>query len=223
MDIDVPPTGEGDQRTAKRQRTDAESTSLSPTRGNPVADTAKPVTNLAPSGDVVLVFSDHSRLRVYSVVLRLASPVFKAMFGPHFSEGQNLSAANPKEVPLPDDPPEAMTIICEMLHHHNRSGPAPKGVLLRAIVTLVDKYDLVAATRLQIRSFLEEQFEEAKRSRFCGNFDEELLAMSYMLKDEKTFDMISRELIVFHKGSFGTLNDPFDILPTRVLCKIFST
>lgn len=161
MDIHALPTGEGDQRAAKRQRTDAESTSLSPTRGNPVADTAKPVTNLAPSGDVVPALSDHSRLRVHSVVLKLASPVFKAMFGPHFSEGQNLSEANPKEVPLPDDPPEAMIIICEILHYHNRSEPAPRGELPRVIVTLVDKYDLIAATGLKIKSFLEEHIEAA--------------------------------------------------------------
>ncbi|KAF4544999.1 BTB/POZ domain containing protein [Lasiodiplodia theobromae] len=173
--------GKGGQRAAKRQRTDVESASLSPKRGNPVDDTAKPITNLAPNGDIVLVFSDHSRLRVHSVVLELASLVFEAMFSPHFSEGRNL------------------------------------GVLLRDIVTLVDKYGLVAATRLQIRSFLEEQIEEAKRSRFRGNFDEELLAMSYMLKDEKAFNLISRELIVFHGRSFGTLNDPFNILPSRVL------
>ncbi|KAB2579816.1 hypothetical protein DBV05_g1379 [Lasiodiplodia theobromae] len=209
--------GKGGQRAAKRQRTDVESASLSPKRGNPVDDTAKPITNLAPNGDIVLVFSDHSRLRVHSVVLELASLVFEAMFSPHFSEGRNLGKVNPKQVPLPGDPPEAMTRVCEMLHHHNRSGPAPKGVLLRDIVTLVDKYGLVAATRLQIRSFLEEQIEEAKRSRFRGNFDEELLAMSYMLKDEKAFNLISRELIVFHGRSFGTLNDPFNILPSRVL------
>lgn len=45
--------------------------------------------------------------------------------------------------------------------------------------------------------------------------------MSYILKDEKAFNLISRELIVFHGRSFRTLNDPFNILPSDVLGKPF--
>jgi hypothetical protein len=42
------------------------------------------------SGDVVLKLGEIS-LRVSSKVLSIASPVFRAMFGPHFQEGETVS------------------------------------------------------------------------------------------------------------------------------------
>jgi hypothetical protein len=50
----------------------------------------RPTINLDPSGDVVLMLGETS-LRVSSKVLSVASPVFRAMFGPHFQEGESLS------------------------------------------------------------------------------------------------------------------------------------
>jgi BTB/POZ domain len=49
-----------------------------------------PTTIIDSSGDVILKLGKSS-LKVSSKVLSVASPVFRAMFGPHFQEGESLS------------------------------------------------------------------------------------------------------------------------------------
>jgi hypothetical protein len=45
-----------------------------------------------PSGDVMLIVgSNKGKIQVSSKVLRLASPVFKALLGPNFKEGIELT------------------------------------------------------------------------------------------------------------------------------------
>lgn len=47
-----------------------------------------------------------------------APPVFNSILGPNFLEDQApRSAQQPKEIPLPDDGPQAMTRLCRLLHH----------------------------------------------------------------------------------------------------------
>lgn len=89
-----------------------------------------------------IVGADESRMsvRVPSKVLSLASKLFKVMISRHFREGTELSTADryvqPRrraelitkssslyEVPLPDDDPDAMAIICKLIHHKDN---APK-------------------------------------------------------------------------------------------------
>ena len=61
--------------------------------------------DIDPHGDVILIVGqDKKRLRVSAMMLFAASPVFKALLGPHFREGQRpRSASNPTEITLPDD------------------------------------------------------------------------------------------------------------------------
>ena len=67
-------------------------------------------------GDVILILENETKLLVSSTMLVEASPVFNAMFGTNFKEGQNLSPDNPPEISLPDDDPDAMFLLCELLH-----------------------------------------------------------------------------------------------------------
>ncbi|KAL1622388.1 hypothetical protein SLS54_004952 [Diplodia seriata] len=220
MDEAPPPDSGNDEhghRATKRQKTDTKLTSaLSRTHKSPSTDVVKPIEVIAPTGDIVLLLCDGTRLRVHSVVLKLASPVFRAMFGPHFSEGQNLSETNPKEVPLPDDPAEPMTLICEILHHQHPSNSV-LSELLEPLVSLVHKYDLVDAMGLKVAAFLEHELPAAKENGFRGLRDQGLLAMAYLLKDERSFNLISREILIFYGGSFTEFDDPFDILPLEIL------
>lgn len=63
--------------------------------------------DIVPDGDVILVVQDQVELRVYSIVLKLASAVFKAMLGPHFAEGQvQGTPTDPKSVSLQEDSTE---------------------------------------------------------------------------------------------------------------------
>lgn len=74
--------------------------------------------DIVPDGDVILVVQDQVELRVYSIVLKLASAVFKAMLGPHFAEGQvQGTPTDPKSVSLQEDSTEGMKMLCLCLHH----------------------------------------------------------------------------------------------------------
>jgi hypothetical protein len=78
------------------------------------------VTIIAKRGDVILKLGKDGEVAtdalVSSVVLSFASPVFEAMFGGHFAEGQALSTDSPHIVPLPDDNTESIMLICKIAH-----------------------------------------------------------------------------------------------------------
>ncbi|KAF7192228.1 hypothetical protein HII31_06260 [Pseudocercospora fuligena] len=102
------------------------------------------VVDIDPRGDVVLAVGQQDdgqpieRLRVSSAVLRLTSPAFAVLLGPHFKEGQTLSATSRVEIPLPEDNVEAMRSLCLMLHmQHNQLSPTAKEFL--EIAKLSDK------------------------------------------------------------------------------------
>ena len=67
----------------------------------------KRLVNIDPLGDVIFVVEDKVKLLVSSTVLSVSSRVFGAMFGPRFSEGQNNTSAEPKEVRIPEDDAKA--------------------------------------------------------------------------------------------------------------------
>jgi hypothetical protein len=99
--------------------------------------------DIAADGNVVLLVGPEGRrLRVSASSLANVSKVFRTMFGPYFSEGQDLSdiSSGPKEVHMPDDNADAIEIICSMMHF--RSVPQEVGPdLMLDIAIVVDKYD----------------------------------------------------------------------------------
>ena len=99
-----------------------------------------------PEGDVNLLIGiedDVKSLRVSSKVLILASPVFKGVFSPNFSEGSDLlNATTSCEIKLPEDDTEAMTVICYALHHRRITPHDLHFELLEKVAFLCDKYDL---------------------------------------------------------------------------------
>jgi len=108
---------------------------------------ANPIIPISPNGNVVLVVGPKAvRLRVHSLLLQSASKVFNAMFGPNWSEGQGLSEESRRSICLEEDDPEALRIICCVIHHRNDVVSLtlpPKQVLQIAIAA--DKYDLAVA------------------------------------------------------------------------------
>ncbi|ESU09107.1 hypothetical protein FGSG_04047 [Fusarium graminearum PH-1] len=74
--------------------------------------------DFAPDGDVIFIVKGKTRVRVHSVVIKCASPVFTAMLKPSFKEGRALaeSGDSPIEIPLPEDNPEEWGWICRALH-----------------------------------------------------------------------------------------------------------
>ncbi len=108
---------------------------------------------IAQGGDVIFVVGDEQRqLRVHSLFLRTVSPVFNAMLGPRYKEGANLMPDSPMSILLPEDDPDAMETIFNIIHFRTDAVSdqhEPEAVLRLAIAT--DKYDLTRALQLSIR------------------------------------------------------------------------
>jgi hypothetical protein len=99
--------------------------------------------DIAKDGNVVLVVGlEERRLRLSASLLANVSKVFRAMFGPNFSEGQDLGniSSGPKEVHMPEGNADAIEIICSMMHF--RSVPREVGPdLMLHIAITADKFD----------------------------------------------------------------------------------
>ena len=131
------------------------------------------------------------------------------MLGPHYSEGTNLSRDHPKTISLPEDDPDAMETIFNILHFRNdvvSDQLEPEDVLRLAIAT--DKYDLIRALQLSIRVWLE-----------CdSNQDPErlwqLARASYLLRNNRAFEVTTFGLLCHYGGSYFRQGEvdaiPFD-------------
>ncbi|TKA51942.1 hypothetical protein B0A55_12773 [Friedmanniomyces simplex] len=107
--------------------------------------------NILPDGDLVLAVSGSLELRTSTVVLGNASPVFKAMLGPKFAEGQALQGdyvGIPHTVTLPDNDPEAMQSLCLILQCGAiaPSSSVPAELMVKTTL-LADKYDCIDAIK----------------------------------------------------------------------------
>jgi hypothetical protein len=161
------------------------------------------ILEIDPSGDVLFSVGSsppNARLLVSSKVLSLTSPVFDAMFSPHFKEGSHLSPEVPSEVPLPDDEPEAMTVLCNCLHFRN--GHVPRNVdfpLLRSLAVLCDKYN--CAKSIFPWSILWLQRWETEK---CEDGFEALLIVIYALDCAEAFKKATKKAILEQIGPFDT-------------------
>lgn len=93
-----------------------------------------------PEGDVILICGE-IEFQVSSKVLSLASPVFKALFGPCFAEGQPTSR-KASRIQLPDDDAESMRFMCAVLHHKCASAQGIGLERLEKLAVVTDKYDV---------------------------------------------------------------------------------
>ncbi|KAF2099016.1 hypothetical protein NA57DRAFT_56645 [Rhizodiscina lignyota] len=111
---------------------------------------------IAPEGDVILIVGDVEsenacRLRVQSVVLCAASPVFERMLTSGFSESIGLDSSNPKEIPLPGDNPDIVQLFCKIAHFKNTDVPhCPSADMFLDFAVFVDKYGCQATMSLVI-------------------------------------------------------------------------
>ncbi|KAF4979602.1 hypothetical protein FZEAL_4231 [Fusarium zealandicum] len=105
------------------------------------------VEELVPDGDLILVVGKDKRLlRMSSTFLCKISPVFAAMLGPNFEEGQRLSCVKDKDsqmaLELPEDDGQAVYNIFRVLYG---ADPATKDLEPREIQNLAifaDKYNI---------------------------------------------------------------------------------
>ncbi|KAK3652866.1 hypothetical protein LTR56_004814 [Elasticomyces elasticus] len=189
-----------------------------------------------PVGDTVLrVGEGQVEYRVSSAILSHSSPVFEALYGPHFLEGQaDRSNAQPRHVDLPEDDPVGLEFLLSILHKPSprRKYPSiywpytPENML--ALVVAADKYLCVDTIRptltANIMSFTHR--EKPMYPKLLNNGLEEplldtwrLASAAYMLILPGAFAMFTRRLLLEHSETF--LNLPVipgeGVVPSSIL------
>ncbi|CRG91088.1 hypothetical protein PISL3812_08136 [Talaromyces islandicus] len=183
------------------------------------ADQRADLEHLDPEGDVMLKLEDGEAARnflVSSKILSLASPVFKTLFAPSFSEGTKLAELGYIEVSLHDDNPCAMRSMLAILHYQDATeldGADPKAIATFAICC--DKYDCVKP----IRPWVEAWFH----NRLCISTAEDyglILLAAHLFRSSEQFSSISAQIIRKMSPEFSTTweaNDILAFLPSIVI------
>ncbi len=173
---------------------------------------------LDSNGDVIFVLGTdkNTKLRVSSKVLSIASKPFAAMFSPRFTESSGLSAAAPKEIPLPEDDAKAMTVLCKVIHHKVEDGDEPATTLeLLEVVVLADKYDCTKLHSLKLWT------RDLRCSLPKDAFP--LLVISYLSNNSKRFAAASMSLVCCQEPAepFMDWEKEFgaNCLPETIWCK----
>lgn len=131
------------------------------------------------------------RIRVSANHLILASSVFKAMLKNKFKEATVLHTMKYLEIPLPDDDPDALLILLNIIHGHLRRVPRKISVpMLTAISVLVDKYQFHEAAEI----FAEIWMDHVKPSMPAQLTEEVLswLCISWVFKRPFEFSRVTR-------------------------------
>lgn len=186
-------------------------------------------------GDVLLTLGE-TRLRVSSVILSSASPVFKTMLGPKYLEGQgDRSAQNPKEIPLLDDDPVVMTRLCRLLHHQREAldlsppdlARDEKSLILDAqglfnLAVLADKYGCADGIQMSVGYLLHDLGSGLDPREIPMAVLLHLVTAAYIFEDDRHFALFTRRLVMDHVNVYSTTaaDDPsLAMLPTLILCK----
>ncbi|KAL2071709.1 hypothetical protein VTL71DRAFT_12944 [Oculimacula yallundae] len=81
-------------------------------------------------------------MRVSSRHMSLGSPTFASMLGPDYKEGRDLQAQGSVIIPLPDDDPDTLIILLNIIHGKTRLVPREVDIdLLARLAALVDYYN----------------------------------------------------------------------------------
>lgn len=152
---------------------------------------------IAKKGDVILqlgkdgVAEGVRNVLVASVALSLASPVFAAMFDGRFSEGQNLSPASPRTVPLPDDDPESIIMICKIAHFQTSQLPVKiTAMAVSKLALACNKYDCVDGVRSWAIIWIAALLEDPDAADF-----EKMILATHLLELPSEFSRISQRLV----------------------------
>ena len=132
------------------------------------ADSSRQNIMVDEEGDVILVL-ETADIKISSSVLAKISPVFRAMFGPGFYEGTQLSTSSPGSVTLPDDDTESMIAICKVAYlQHAAKFELLEPKFLFEITKVADKYECLSTIYLPMRLCLAASFERNKKKAYCA-------------------------------------------------------
>ncbi|EAA28996.2 hypothetical protein NCU05921 [Neurospora crassa OR74A] len=187
-------------------------------------DSEPAVIETAPVTDLVLVVGpSKERIPVELAILKAASPVFASMFSPPWLESKS------KEIPLPEDDPDAMRFITLTLSYHNEHElvtrpQTPQEILQIAIA--VDKYDLRTALKFVLEFLFREasktcsvaKNEDGSQTAMAGKDIVYLCAAAYVLNRCDYFSNFGLHLMCQYASRISTLMDDeliSSILPAK--------
>ncbi|KAJ0166250.1 hypothetical protein CTA2_8057 [Colletotrichum tanaceti] len=171
---------------------------------------------VVPDGDLILVVglgAETTELRADSLILKRASRVFGAMLGPRFSEGQKLldRGAEPVKISLPDEDPEIMELILNILHHQNsRVCQIAAADSILEVAVVADKYDLVDALKYASQTML--RYHEPSIEHLTVGDLWRLGLAAGLLNEAKAFEKITRMLVWNHTVPYIQLVDAEDAI-----------
>lgn len=163
--------------------------------------------------------SEDVHMLVSSKHLCLASPVFKAMLQHNnFKEGRELASAGKIEISLPDDEPDAFSILMCVIHGRTRNVPREIDLdLLSRISTLVDKYQLH-----EVVEIMSDRWISLLEAELPEEFTDDLLpwlSISWVFEKPSIFKEVTRIAERQSNGKIGEDRDDIPI-PNLVLGKI---
>ncbi|KAK3112008.1 hypothetical protein LTR53_012150 [Teratosphaeriaceae sp. CCFEE 6253] len=151
----------------------------------------------AEDGDVMVVFSNGARVRVASVVLSLASPVFRKMLGPRFLEGQApRSADEPQDIVLPEDDPIATALLLRIIHFQQPVDESVKPFLLTNFATVADKYDCTYDVGLMSEAMLKRHTAVRLHEETAMFTLGRLTTAAFLLRQQGLFVSFTRSLVL---------------------------
>ena len=154
-------------------------------------------------GDLVLVVGKGKKvmlLRVHSAILKMASPVFRAMLGANFIEGSTTHTAdNPLD--LKEDDAQAMLDLCSLIQHQYKSSDSLPVTRMANLVVVADKYQWVEIVRVWVAAAIAPYFPPSieEKSRKLNNLTlrpVNAMCMAYAIGHAELFWRTSRTVIV---------------------------
>ncbi|KAK3637338.1 hypothetical protein LTR56_013687 [Elasticomyces elasticus] len=123
---------------------------------------ATEIIDIAPRGDVTLLCGEQVGdkkiigLRVSSHILSYGSPVFNSLLAPKFREGTTLARTSSVEIPLPEDDPSHMIVLCNILHMRHDQEPYSinSPATLAEFAVLCDKYNCAQAVKPTLEQYI---------------------------------------------------------------------
>jgi hypothetical protein len=156
-----------------------------------IAPTNFHVTSIA---DVCLVFSSGIKIFANVSVLRNASPVFRAMMGPHFQEGQAIinNTGSTQEIAFPEDDSEVMLTVARLLHHRELElSDKLTAKHVYEVAVLADKYDVCRVVRSALATL---PIQRDSRKNMCLDMWY-LLTAAFIVGHRDVFKKMSTELL----------------------------
>lgn len=145
------------------------------------------------------------KMRVLSSIVALGSPVFKAMLGPDFKEGNALRTQSQVEISLPDDDPKVLGVCFRAMHiPFSEDDVLPTSSFMVDLALLHDKYQFATGLRTLYHALLSQVAENNELEEFVNDpagVGDALVAAAVLGSDKMTATFGHTMLRSFH-GKF---------------------